>query len=220
MTIRLAEPEARFLEGFCRRQLRWDAALPARVVTSERALGVFTCPPMGVLAFLAVPTVEQVDPDDAVDAFVPLQQFADLVRDSGQTGMVLAELPRALVPVGSAPSLQHLPPTDGWQLPIFAVSGDLVPMVDDATAEFEARSAGLPPRAQETVAEEIWDRPGFGGLPLRALHAARRLGMIANDSAKVSAATCGPWKRLSTSRGQVFIYSSGPAARLALHVVR
>ena len=51
-------------------------------------------------------------------------------------------------------------------------------------------------------------------------NAARRLGMIANDSAKVSAATCGPWKRLSTARGQVFIYSTGPAARLALHVVR
>ncbi|MFM1964529.1 MAG: hypothetical protein RL134_254, partial [Actinomycetota bacterium] len=79
MTIRLAEPEARFLEGFCRRQLRWDPALSSRVVTSDRAIGVFTCPPMGVLAFFAVPTVERVDPDDAVDAFVPLQQFADLV---------------------------------------------------------------------------------------------------------------------------------------------
>ena len=220
MTIRLAEPEARFLEGFCRRQLRWDPALPARVVTSGRALGVFTCPPMGVLAFLAVPTVDPVDAEDAVDALVPLQQLADLVRDEWQTGMSPGALPRALVPVGSAPSLQHLPPAEGWQLPIFAVAGDLVPMVDGATAEFEARSAGLPPRAQETVAEEIWERPGFGGLPLRALHAARRLGMMANDSAKVSAATCGPWKRLSTGRGQVFIYSSGPAARLSLHVVR
>lgn len=220
MTIRLAEAEARFLEGFCRRQLRWDPALPARVVTSGRAVGVFTCPPMGVLALLAVPTVEPVDAADAVDALVPLQQLADLVRDEGQSGMSPSGLPRALVPIASAPSLQHLPPAEGWQLPIFAVAGDLVPMVDEATAEFEARSAGLPPRAQETVAEEIWERPGFGGLPLRALHAARRLGMMANDRARVSAATCGPWKRLSTGRGQVFIYASGPAARLALHVVR
>ena len=220
MTIRLAEPEARALEGFCRRQLRWDEALPARVVTAAKALGVFTSPPLGVLVFIAVPTVEPVAEADAVDAIVPLAQFADLLRSDAVTGLRPADLPRANVPVGTSPTLQHLPPNDGWQLPIFGVSGDLVPVVDDATAEFEARTAGLPPRAQEAVAEEIWERHAFGGLPMRALHAARQLGMITTDRAKVSAATCGPWKRFSTPRGQVFVYSSGPAARLALHVVR
>lgn len=220
MTIRLAEPEARALEGFCRRQLRWDDGLPARVVTASSALGVFTAPPLGVLVFIAVPTLVAVDEADAVDAIVPLSGFADLLRSDAGTGMSPQTLPRAAVPVGAAPTLQHLPPTEGWQLPIFGVAGDLVPVVDDATAEFEGRTAGLPPRAQEAVAEEIWDRSAFGGLPLRALHAARQLGMITNDRAKVSAATCGPWKRFSTPRGQVFVYSSGPAARLALHVVR
>ncbi len=220
MTIRLAEPEARILEGFCRRQVAWDAALPARVVTATRAVGVFTAPPLGVLVFFAVPTRDPVLASDAADAIVPLQQLADEVRDRSAEGLRLADLPRALVPGGSSPSLQHLPPSDGWQLPIFGVSGDLVPLVDDATAEFEARSKGLPPRDQESVAEEIWDRNVFGGLPLRALHAARRLGMITTDSAKVSAATSGPWKRFSTPRGQVFAYTAGPVARLALHVVR
>ncbi len=218
MTIRLAEPEARALEGFCRRQLRWDPSLPSRVVTASRAVGVFTTPPLGVLVFVAVPTAEPIT--DAVDAIVPLGQLADALRECGPSGLDVDALPRALVPLGANPSLHHLPPTDGWQLPINAVSGDLVPMVDEATAEFDGRKAGLPPRAQESVAEEIWDRPGFGGLPLRTLHAARQLGMIANDRAKVSAATAGPWKRLSTPRGQVFVYASGPAARLALHVVR
>ena len=220
MTIRLGEPEARVLEAFCRRQLTWDAALAARVVTAERALGVFTVPPLGVLVFFAVPTVEPVSPDDAVDAVVPLGSLADRLPEAVATGLVLADLPRPLLPPGPAPSLSHLPPTDGWQLPIFGVSGDLVPMVDEATSEFETRTAGMSARGQETVAEEIWDRPAFGGLPMRALHAARQLGMMANDRAKVSAATCGPWRRLSTPRGQVFVYTHGPAARLALHVVR
>jgi hypothetical protein len=220
VTIRLAEPEARALESFCRRQLRWDEQMPARVVTAANALGVFTAPPLGVLVFVAVPSVGPVAEGDAVDAIVPLGQFADQLRTDALTGMDPATLPRAVVPIGAAPTLQHLPPTDGWQLPIFGVSGDLVPVVDDATAEFEARTAGLPPRAQEAVAEEIWERHAFGGLPLRALHAARQLGMITTDRAKVSAATSGPWKRFSTPRGQVFVYSSGPAARLALHVVR
>ena len=218
MTIRLAESDARALEGFCRRQLRWDAGLPARLVTASQAIGVFTAPPLGVLVFAAVPTVEPIT--EPADVVVPLGRLADALRDDAVTGLDLDDLPRALVPLGANPTVNNLPPTDGWQLPIFAVSGDLVPLVDEATAEFEGRSAGLPPRAQESVAEEIWDRPGFGGLPLRTLHAARQLGMIANDRAKVSAATAGPWKRLSTPRGQVFIYASGPAARLALHVVR
>jgi hypothetical protein len=220
VTIRLAEPEARALEGFCRRQLRWDEGLAARVVTSARALGVFTAPPLGVLVFVAVPTVDAVSPIDAIDAIVPLSGLAGTLRTHGQLGMDIGALPRAIVPIGSSPTLQHLPPTEGWQLPIFGISGDLVPTVDDATAEFDARSAGLPPRAQEQIAVEIWERYAFGGLPLRALHAARQLGMITTDRAKVSAATCGPWKRFSTSRGQVFVYASGPAARLALHVVR
>lgn len=220
MTIRLAEPEARVLESFCRRQLRWDPDLPVRVVTSRTALGTFTAPPLGVLVFFAVPTADVVGADDAVDVIAPMSALADLVRASGTEGMEPNDLPRALVPVASSPSLQHLPPSDGWQLPIMGVAGDLIPMVDEAAAEFDARAAGLPPRAQESVAEEIWDRPAFGGLTMRALHAARQLGMIANDRAKVSAATCGPWKRFSTPRGQVFTYANGPAARLALHVVR
>ena len=220
MTIRLAEPEARALEAFCRRQLKWDERLPARVVTAAKALGVFTAPPLGVLVFVAVPTADPVEAVEAVDALVPLDMFANALRRDAVKGIDIGALPRAMVRVGASPSLQYLPPSEGWQLPMFAVSGDLVPKVEDATAEFDARAAGLPARSQESVAEEIWDRPGFGGLPLRALHAARQLGMIANDRSRVSAATCGPWKRLSTQRGQVFVHSTGPAARLALHVVR
>lgn len=69
------------------------------------------------------------------------------------------------------------------------------------------------------MAEDIWARPGFGGMPVRGLHAARQLGMIGDDSARVAVATNGQWRRLSTSRGQVFTYANGPAARLALRLV-
>lgn len=220
MTIRLGEPEATVLEGFARRQLSWDPDLAARVVTTSKAIGVFTAPPLGVLVFFAVPTAAPVTADDPRDVTVPLSSLADLIHRQGTTDLDLESLPRAFVPPGAAPNLHHLPPTDGWQMPIQGLAGDLVPSIDEATAEFTARSQGLPPRAQETVANEIWDRPAFAGLPMRVLHAAHRLGMITNDRAKVAAATCGPWKRLSTTRGQVFTYLQGPSARLALHVVR
>jgi hypothetical protein len=219
VTIRLAEPEARVLEAFCRRQLAWDADLPARVVSAAHALGVFTVPPLGVLVFAAVPT--KVAVDEPVDEIVPLSALADELRAAAR-GLELANLPgrAAAAGISAGPSLHHLPPGGGWQLPMFAVSGDLVPAVDAAKAEFERRSAGLSGRAQEEVAQDIWQRPAFAGLPMRALHAARQLGMLGTDMSRVSAASCGPWKRLSTCRGQVFVHATGPSARLALHVVR
>jgi hypothetical protein len=213
VTIRLAEPEARSLEAFCRRQLRWDAALPARLVSAERAIGVFTAPPLGVLVFVAVPTVDPVG--SAFDTVVRLRDWADLLA-IGAADLDVTALPKALTPVTPDVSVRDMPPTDGWQVPIFAVSGDLVPMVNAATTEFEARTTGLPPRAQEQVAAEIWDRIAWAGLPMRVLHAARRLGMLTDDSTRVSASTCGSWKRLSTMRGQVFVPVKGRTALLAL----
>ena len=62
VSIRLAEPEARVLEAFARRQLTWDAGQAAHVVTAHQALGVFTAPPLGVLVFLAIPTAEHYLP--------------------------------------------------------------------------------------------------------------------------------------------------------------
>ncbi len=220
MTIRLAEPETRVLEAFARRQLTWDAGQSAHVVTAQQALGIFTAPPLGVLVFLAIPTIDPVTEDDAVERIVSLAGLADLVSDSAGAGLDIESLPIEHVPPGVNPSLAHLPPAHGWQMPIHGLSGDLVPMIDEATEEFRRRSHGLPARAQESIANEIWDRPSFAGLPLRVLHAAHRLGMIANDRTKVSAAACGPWKRLTTPRGQVFFYQHGPAARLSLRVVQ
>ncbi len=214
MTILLDEPDARALEGFCRRQLRWDAHLPARVVTTSNALGLFTAPPLGVLVFVAVP---QHGGAASLDATVRLADLADALRDGS---VDVDALKRTEIPPGPSPSLSHLPPSEGWQVPMHAISGDLVPPVEAATAEFTVRAAGRSAAEQEEIAEEIWRRPAFAGLPLRTLHAARQLGMLTGDMAKVSAATCGQWKRLSTVRGQVFSYATGPAARLALHVVR
>jgi hypothetical protein len=218
VTFRLADTEARVLEAFCRRQLGWDPGLAARVVGSPNAVGVFTAPPLDVLAFFAVPTA--APSSEALDVVVPLLALADELHRAPAEELAPECLPRAIVPARPGPSLSQLPPVDGWQLPIFAVSSDLVPLVEAATVEFDARSAGLSRRVQEQVANEIWQRPAFAGLPLRVLHAARQLGMLGSDMSRVSAATSGRWRRFSTPRGQVFAQASGATARLALHVVR
>jgi hypothetical protein len=217
VTISLAEPESRALEAFCRRQLRWDPSLLVRIVTSERAVGMFTVPPLGVLAFAAVPLTQFHG--EPLDRVTRLSDWADLLTLGIEQPIDPAVLSEAVPPVTPGPNLRSLPPPDGWQVPIYAVSGDLVPMVQKATEEFESRSAGQPPLVQQSVADDIWERPAWAALPMRVLHAARQLGMLSADSTKVSASTCGTWKRLSTPRGQVFAPSTGPAARLALRVV-
>jgi hypothetical protein len=72
----------------------------------------------------------------------------------------------------------------------------------------------------DALAAEIWDEPSFGGLPLRVLHAARLLGLLAEDSSRVAAATRTGWKRLTTVRGQVFVRVPGVLDRPLLSVVR
>lgn len=216
--IALGGLEARGLEACARLQLRWEPLQAARVVTTPRAVGVFTAPPMGVLAFMAVPLTES--PAQPVDTIVALSALADCLPLAADGGADLLALPQVVVAPGAIPSVLHLPPEDGWQMPLHGVAGDLVPRVEEAVAEFALRTAGMSDHVQQTVAEEIWSRPGWGGLPLRALHAAHRLGFLPQDRSRVSSAANGPWRRFSTVRGQVFTYDRGPAARLALHLVK
>lgn len=216
--VSTAPLEAMALEGYARRQLRWDPLMAARVVTSQHALGVFTSPPMGVLAFMAVPLTQA--PEEQVDTVVGLSALAESLPRAAEGGVDLRSIPQVVVPPGSIPSVLHLPPEDGWHMPLHAVAGDLIPAVSQALSEFQARTAGLSEQAQQSVAEEIWSRPAWGGLPMRVLHAAYRLGFIPQDMSRVSSAANGPWRRFTTVRGQVFSYDRGPAARLALHLVK
>lgn len=211
--VRLGDPERRVLAALGRRQVEWDPRLPARLISREGALGVFTAPPMDVLAFLAVPA--EVDED--LDLTVRLTSLVAAAEASGDIDLESVE--PVQVPFSSGVSLVHLPPSAGWQMPIPAVASDVLPAVDDALAEFRTRAMGLGPRGQQTVAEEIWSRPAWAGLPLRVLHAGYRLRFLAREPMRISAATNGPWRRLATPRGQVFSYVTGIQAQLNLHAV-
>lgn len=214
-SLTLPPHEARLLSAHLDRLSTWDPRTPVRFVARARALGVYSAPPMEVIAFVALPLADPVDGE--LDSFTIA---ADLRASLGDDG-------RLTVPpvmIGDA-ALAVLPPSDSWQLPIAAVSGDLVPLVDTAVAEFRRRAAAAsdssPGSAELTrLAQEIWDRPGFGGLPIRALHAARRLGFLSDDASRVSASTCTGWKRLTTVRGQIFVRTVPPVSRPSLSVVK
>jgi len=211
--VRLGDAERRVLTVLGKRQVEWDNQLAARVISRDGALGVFTAPPMDVLAFLAIPA----EVEESVDVTVSLAALVAAAEASGDID--LAALPPVQAPFTSGASLVHLPPAEGWQMPIPAVASDVLPAVDEALAEFRARSVGLGPRGQQTVAEEIWSRTAWAGLPLRVLHAGYRLRFLARERMRITAATNDPWRRLSTPRGQVFSYVAGIQAQLNLHAV-
>jgi hypothetical protein len=95
----------------------------------------------------------------------------------------------------------------------------VIPIINEAVSEFDRRSVGLGERGKADLAEEIWNRPGWGGLPVKVLYAAQRLSLIWDEPIKISSATCGPWKRLSTPRGQVFLRATDPVGRNRMRLV-
>ncbi|MBM3689135.1 MAG: hypothetical protein FJW80_05690 [Actinobacteria bacterium] len=207
--------EGRLLAAHLDRLATWDPRTPVRLVARARALGIYSAPPMEVIAFVALPLTEPVDVE--LDTTTHVSDLRANIDEHGHLGV-------PAVVVGDT-ALAVLPPSDSWQLPIAGVSGDILPLVDTAVAEFRRRAASVAdssPSSPELtcLAQEIWDRPGFGGLPLRALHAARRLGFLSDDASRVSASTCTGWKRLTTVRGQVFVRTVPPVSRPSLSVVR
>jgi hypothetical protein len=210
-TLALPEHEGRLLAAHLDRLAAWDPAGHVRVVARGSAVGVYAAPPMRVISFVALPLREPVV--DEVDVSARIGDVrAGLVTTAGVTDMRLPE------PAVGSPGLAMLPPSEGWQLPIHGVSGDVITEVDAAVAEFRRRAPSVvDPQA---LAEQIWERPSFGGLPLRVLHAARRLGFLSDDASRVTACTMTGWKRLTTVRGQVFVRTHTPTQRPDLSVVR
>jgi hypothetical protein len=206
--------EVRLVKAFAERQLAWDRTMPARVVTSTAALGIYTAPPMNVLGFLAVPWQGPSDFDrtvtlDSLNKAMTIDAGGDIDLDSMDAA-----------PASIAHGVAMLPPAAGWQIPMHAVAGDLMVQVSAASQEFTDRASGRVARVQQDIAAEIWDRPAWAGLPMRVLHAAYRLGLLQNDRSRVSAATSGSWRRFATPRGQVFYRVPGDTARFDLQLVR
>lgn len=218
MHITIGATERNTLIRLLEKQVEWRPSLPIRVVTSRSALGIYSALPLEVHSFIAMPV--GVPEGKSFDRIVFAEMLIACLSAPQESVVATVDL-GTLNPIESlvGTSLVEMPPTDGWQIPITALASDVIPIVNEASIEFERRSQGLGERGKSDLADEIWERPAWAGLPIRVLHAATRLQILWNEPIKVSAATCGPWKRLSTPRGQVFAYATGPAARTGLRIV-
>jgi hypothetical protein len=221
--VSLAERDAKTLTLVGQRQIEWDPMTAMRLVVGRSAIASYVVLPMDVMCMVAVPA--QVSPEaEGAAVTASLASFIAGLRealgDDESISFDIDSLPSVVAPVGQGLTLSQLPPSDGWQMPIHGVSSDVTPVVKAAVSEFRQRTVGMGDRQAAQVAEEIWARSAWAGLPMRTLHAARRLRLLTDEPLRIRASTNGPWKRLSTPRGQLFTYSAGIEARLGLRVVR
>lgn len=211
VSLALPAHEGRLLVAHLDRLAAWEPTGAVRIVARGRAIGIYAAPPMKVLSLVALPLTDPVTGDIDITASIADARSSLDTEPSG-TRLRLPD------PVLGSPALAMLPPSEGWQLPIHGVSGDVVPEVDAAVAEFRRRAPGV--IDAQALAEQIWERNAFGGLPLRALHAARRLGFLTDDASRITACTATGWKRLTTVRGQIFVKTTPAVQRPDLSVVR
>ena len=210
--LRLRKDEAAHLAALLGRIVGWDERAAVRVQARGGVVGVYAPSPLDVLVLVALPLAEPVA--RPVDVTVSAGRLRDVIGDVGrlasETAVVLPD------PVTGSASLAVLPPSAPWAPGEHGIAGDVAPRVDEAVARFRA---SVPPTGSfhaELVAEATWDAPGWGGLPMRALHAARLLGFLAHPGAHIQTATVTGWKRLVTPAGQVFVRTGAGPARLSL----
>jgi hypothetical protein len=205
--------DAALLRGYLDRLITWDRRALVRVVATPGALNVYGSPSSGVLTQLEMSTA--IVGPEGIDHIASAKMLRQAVGRDAQT----VPLDLALVPLAAGGhTLAHLPPANGWQLPIHAVAGDLLPLLDAAAAEYRRRGAPLGSLEQQQLSDEIWGEIAWAGLPLRVLHLARLLGFLGPNSSRVTAATCGPWKRFTAMRGRVYTRTRG--LHPGLHLVR
>jgi len=216
-TVRLAKDEVLHLAGFLGRILGWDERSAVRIVQRGRVVGFYSALPMDVLAFIALPG-EVADPNgvaiEDLDVTVSAGRLRDIIGDTSKLDAVTdVRLPD---PVAGSPALAVLPPAGPWSSGEKGMAGDLAPVVDAAVAEFRAQVPKSGSLNSTLLAEATWDAPGYGALPMRALHAARLLGFLSHPGARIETGNISGWKRLVTPSGQIFVRSTSLPAKLSL----
>jgi hypothetical protein len=211
-TLRLAKDEVAYLAAYLARVVSWDERSAVRVQARGSVVGVYAPSPMDVLVLVALPLALPVEEplDTTVSAGRLRDVIGDIARLAPETDVVL---PDAIM---GAASLAVLPPRSPWSPGERGLAGDVTPRIDAAVAAFRAAVPSSGSFHAELVAEAAWDAAGWGGVPMRALHAARLLGFLTHPGARIETGTTSGWKRLVTPAGQVFVRNSAGPVRLSV----
>lgn len=216
-TVSVSPAVATHTAALLQRLMTWDTCNTIRILTTPRAMGMFADLPMGVLAFIAVPLLETTDP--ALDRGVSTHRLRDCIGEVAHftEPSVSLQLPEDR-PLPAA--LAHLPSKSGWIPAERGLAGDIL----NRLAEFKKE---LPPTVvdksftnlRDDLLQSWWNTSAWGGLPVKAIHAAQVLGLLSVPAARVESATKAGWKRLVTPAGQIFVAPPESYSGIRLSVV-
>ncbi len=198
----LSPVERAGLRVYLQRVVALDDRAAVRVQARGHVAGVWAGPPFGVLTLRPVALLMPGDADSTVSA----QRLIETIDSSEGTGETELSLPASVVgPAWAA----LLPPSSGWEPEAEVPASTVVDQVLVAVEGFRRRVDQLPadgrtPTALEDIAEQLWEAPSVGSVPLRAAHAARQVGLLSREG-MVSSFRCGPWSRLGCPGGSVLV---------------
>ena len=215
--ITLSGGEAAGLSAYLEHVLDLDDRAAVRVQAEGSVAGVWSGPPFGVLALRPV----ALSAPAHVDATVSARRLRNVLGDgSPGAGARPVSLPPAVV--GPA-WVAQLPPRTGWErratVPAMVVADQVAVAVEGFRRRVDALPEGERSReAMERIADDVWGAPSVADLPLRAAHAAIKLGLVGRDG-EVSASAAGDWRRLACPGGSVAWRRGGTASVLDLAVI-
>jgi|GEM_PF-676617 len=204
--VRMRQGEAAFLASYLHVLQEWDGRASVRMQQRDSIIGVYGSPPTECYSFVAIPLASAGDPDKSFgDRTVSVGRMRDCLGDVSTPARGVAGRPISIPEaITGAPSLAMLPPKSDWESVATSEVSQVAPIIESAIEEFKRRAPDNDPEAAQRLADEIWDRPGWSGVPIRALHTARSLGFLAKPEAPVQAMTRPGWFRLVTPSGQIF----------------
>ncbi|MET0740400.1 MAG: hypothetical protein ABWZ26_02485 [Candidatus Nanopelagicales bacterium] len=192
--------ECRGLAAYMERLVDLDPAAAVRLQSAGPALGVWSGPPMSVVALRPVALAEPL----TLDVTVGAARLLDVVRSAiGSRGFAL---PPA---VPGPPWAGLLPPRVGWEAVGEAQTSEVSQQVERGVVSFRERTELVEQASRDRstllhYADEVWERPVVADVPLRAAHAASLLGFL-GPTGVVAAYRTTTWWRLQCPGGSVAV---------------
>jgi hypothetical protein len=215
-SLELAPPEIAYVAAFLARLRSWDERAAVRLQVRGQLLGLYGSLPMDALAIVVVPLTS---PGGDVDVTVSAGRMRDILGDTNSLFAVGGEGSRSVRlpdPILGPQSLATLPPRSGWAPGQVGLAAGVADLVDAAVAAFRVLVPAGGSPASDLAASAAWDSPGWGGVPMRGLHAASLLGFLARPEVQVRTSVAPGWCRLVTPAGQVAVATGSSVSRLTL----
>lgn len=201
------------LTSYLGRLVALDNRGAVRLQAQGLVLGVWSGPPLDVVALRPVALARPIEVDVTVSAQRLLDRLLETAQSAPTASAATETAPGVSVtlppPVTGPTWAGLLPPRTGWATLAVVPASSVFDAVRVGIEGF-GRRVELVPEDQrsravlDAVAADVWNRPVVAGIPLRAAHAAELAGLLGREG-EVTALDTATWQRLACPGGSVAV---------------